>query len=102
MCSYNLTAIQPKSHESGYSIVQDDNLKHESTCQIKISCIMRLYLECTNKYNYTYRRLFRRRLQASYIYKYRPTAKETNRYLQFIYKYKQSIYIYMQFSTLCT
>ena len=63
VCSYNLTAIQPKSHKSGYSNVQDDHFKHESTYQMKISSIMRLYLEYANKCYYTYRRLFRRRLQ---------------------------------------
>ena len=51
MCSYNLTAIQPKSHESRYSNVQDDNLKHEFTHQIKSSS---LYLVR----NYTFRCLF--------------------------------------------
>ena len=40
--SDNLTAIQPKSHESRHSNVQGDNLKHESSRQSKISSIMRL------------------------------------------------------------
>ena len=62
--SYNLTAIQPKSQEFRYSNVQDDNLKHESTRQIKINSIMRLYLECANKCNYNCRRLFHQHLQA--------------------------------------
>ena len=77
--------------------MQDDNLNHESTQQIKISRIMCLYLEFANKGNYTCRHLFRQRLQTvSITTDLQPRkliAKETDRYLQYTYKCKQSICI---------